>query len=166
MRRNCGREHAFYPPALIEIKEAFRRCLSPRSSSRVQQSYLSPLFILLASPSSHPPRVLDLMRTERGHFYPQNCLRVILGLYKFKFKRASWPPLRTRRRRSAGSILSEIHGEEVPERKFDRALFNIPTVLSSRYRRTGTSRGNRRRYRASDVSFLRPSPIPLTEKWV
>ena len=28
------------------------------------------------------------------------------------------PPLRTRRRRSAGEILSEIHGEEVLERKF------------------------------------------------
>ena len=81
MRRKCGREHTFYPPALIEIKEAFRRCLSRRSSSRVQQSYLSPLFILLASPSSHPPRVLDLMRTERAHFYPQHWLLCHMGLY-------------------------------------------------------------------------------------
>ena len=32
------------------------------------------------------PFVLDLMRTERAHFYPQHWLLCQMGLYWFKFK--------------------------------------------------------------------------------
>ena len=41
---------------------------------------------ICAYPALPAPHVLDLMRTERTHFYPQHWHLCHMGLYWFKFK--------------------------------------------------------------------------------
>ena len=64
----------------------FKKKISERPS-RGQNTHTHPhrrlAHLRLPSP---PPHVLDLMRTERTHFYPQHWLLCHMGLYKFKFK--------------------------------------------------------------------------------